>query len=499
MLYTDNYFHIEILGGIKLEGLDRLRTTLKIKNKAHQELHGVRHTIDLYNDDQLQKLIRRVADRLELGTSKTEESLYQLTETLESYRLDELEKKETTLPITPQPTKASIQEATKLLESPDLMQQTNELLGKSGIVGETLNRQILWLVYSSRKRKNPLHVICLGASGTGKTYLQEMVSRFIPEDEKFTFTASTENAFYYLEPYDLCHKVVLIEDMYGVQYLLYPLRELQTKNWISKVVPMKDSQGNMKTKKLEVYGPICLSGTTTKEKLYEDNANRCLLLHLDNSEAQQEAIMDYQRKLSAGKINWQTEHKATETLQTIQQLLEPIRVINPYAEHLKIPKKCFKPLRTNQHYLQFIETITWYHQKQRAEKVDPETGELYIETTLEDIEISNKLMKDALLTKSDELPRAVRNFFETLKTWLKAENQTAFYSKTIRQHFRMYPMKANRYIQTLEQYGYLKKAGGNKKTGYEYEITDWSEYETLKTGINALDEQLEQLRKTAIN
>ena len=40
-----------------------------------------------------------------------------------------------------------------------------------------------------------------------------MVSRFIPESEKFTFTASTENAFYYLDKYDLCQKLVLIEDM----------------------------------------------------------------------------------------------------------------------------------------------------------------------------------------------------------------------------------------------------------------------------------------------
>ena len=48
------------------------------------------------------------------------------------------------------------------------MSKTDELLEKSGIVGEQVNRQILWLVYSSRKRPKPLHVICLGASGTGK-------------------------------------------------------------------------------------------------------------------------------------------------------------------------------------------------------------------------------------------------------------------------------------------------------------------------------------------
>ena len=63
----------------------------------------------------------------------------------------------------------------------------------------------------------------------------------------------------------------------------------------------------------------------------------------------------------------------------------------------------------------------------------------------------------------------------------------------MRAYFRMYPMKANRYINTLMQYGFLKKAGGNKKTGYEYEVADWEDYEKLKGNINVLDELLKSL------
>jgi hypothetical protein len=393
---------------------------------------------------------------------------------------------------TKQLTEAERKAAIQFLKSPDLMERTNGLLGKSGIIGEEINRQILWLVYGSRKRPDPLHVICLGASGTGKSYLQEKVARFVNDDEKFTFTASTENAFYYLEPYDLCHKVVLIEDMDGVQSLLYPLRELQTKHWISKIVALKDNPNSVtnKTRKLEIYGPICLSGTTTKERLYEDNANRCLLLHLDDSEQQEEAIMDYQRKLSAGKVDKDSEQETTKLLTNVQQTLQKIKVINPYAESLKIPSKCFKPLRTNAHYLQFIETVTWYHQYQRDEKVDKETGEVFIESTVEDIETANRLMRDILLTKSDELPKATRQFFEGIKEWMKQEGKTSFTSKTLRNHFRLYPMKANRLLKTLEQYGYLKRVGGNKKLGYEYEVVDWDDYSRLKGNVNVLDSLL---------
>jgi len=456
--YLDPMLDITVLGNISLEGLDRLRTTLKILSAQEPWRHALRHSLDLYNDNQVQQLVRKTAERMELGTTWITGALYNLTDHLEAWRLTEIER---TMSADKQDKPRSlsdqeIQTAKAFLMEGELMKRTNQLLGQSGIVGEEKNRQILWMVYSSRKREKPLHVICLGASGTGKTYLQEKVSRLIPEHETFTFTASTENAFYYLEPYDLRHKVVIIEDMDGVQYLLYPLRELQTKQWISKVVPVKDHKGEMKTRKLEVYGPICLSGTTTQEKLYEDNANRCLLLHLDGSEEQQEGIMDYQRKLSAGKIDTGAEAEAIRLLLNVQRVLEPVKVINPYAEYLRIPGQCFKPLRTNDHYLQMIETVTWYHQLQREEQVDTLTGEVYIETTLEDIEIANELMKDVLLTKSDELPAEIRRFFEQVKAWLKSINpatagrQTSFYSKALRSHFRMYPMKANRYIRALE-------------------------------------------------
>jgi len=43
----------------------------------------------------------------------------------------------------------------------------------------------------------------------------------------------------------------------------------------------------------------------------------------------------------------------------------------------------------------------------------------------------------------------------------------------------------------------LKKSGGNKKQGFEYEVADWDDYERLKEGVNILDELLERLKKEA--
>ncbi len=57
--YVTNHLEIHVLGGIKLNKLDSLRVTLSInKTKHHNKL---RHNIDLYNDDQVEKLVRKTA------------------------------------------------------------------------------------------------------------------------------------------------------------------------------------------------------------------------------------------------------------------------------------------------------------------------------------------------------------------------------------------------------------------------------------------------------
>ncbi len=132
----------------------------------------------------------------------------------------------------------------------------------------------MYLIFTSRLRKQPLHIISLGASGTGKTYLQEKISQLIPEEQKLEITTLSENALYYFDQTELKNKLVLIEDLDGAQdeKILYALRELMSKKHITKTIPIKDSKGNLKTITLHVEGPISLAGTTTREKLYEDNA-----------------------------------------------------------------------------------------------------------------------------------------------------------------------------------------------------------------------------------
>jgi hypothetical protein len=491
---------ISILGGIALHPLDKLKVTLKIqRNDSNSPLHSIRHSLDLYYDDQTEKLIRKAAERLETGTKAMQLAISELTQALEDYRTELIEAQKPPKEEKRQLTETRIKAAKKYLSAPELLKRTNEDIGKTGITGEECNRLLMYLVFTSRLREQPLHIISLGASGTGKTYLQERISELIPDEDKIEITALSENALYYFDRKELKHKLILIEDLDGAQddKILFAVRELMSKRKISKTIPIKDSKGNLKTVHLTVEGPISLAATTTREKLYEDNANRSILIYLDNTKQHKESIMDYQRKLSSGSINHKKEEELKEFFKDMQSVLKPIKVRNPYAEMLKIPETVFKPLRTNAHYLAFIETVTFYHQYQREHKTDANTGETYIETTLEDIEWANFLLKDVLLAKSDELTNACRDFFEKLKTRLEKENKESFYRSDIREWTKINPHNLRHYLSQLLQYDYIKIVGGNKhKTGYEYELTSKNEYVTLNNNItNALDAALEKIKQ----
>lgn len=86
----------------------------------------------------------------------------------------------------------------------------------------------MYLIFSSRKREQPRHIISLARSGTGKTHLQESIDNLIPKEEKIEITTLSENAFYYFGQQELKHKLILIEDLDGAEGALYPIRKLQS-------------------------------------------------------------------------------------------------------------------------------------------------------------------------------------------------------------------------------------------------------------------------------
>ena len=154
--YTTGELSFTILGGIKLEGLDRLRVTLKIEVTNRKFEHylnspdiadlALRQNLDLYNDTQVEKLIRKAAERLEVGSTGLAKAIADITNQLESYRLEQIEASQSQNTnqkkiLSPEET----ERAQTFLSAANLMQRTGEAIGKSGVIGEEQNRLLLYI------------------------------------------------------------------------------------------------------------------------------------------------------------------------------------------------------------------------------------------------------------------------------------------------------------------------------------------------------------------
>lgn len=501
IIYQSGELHFTIWGGIDISQLHRLKINLHVQLNGNDWKY-YQDDVNLYSNSQLVRYTKGASEELEASSTLVKQSIQQLKNQIENYRLQKRENFQKSLkPKTYQMSVAEEKEALALLKNKQLVKKTMEAITGTGLVGEQKNGLLLYFLYLTRLFEEPLHAIIFGKSGSGKTYLQTKISDCLPEESVRNITSLSENVLYYSPKGFWQHVVLVIEDLDGVYQALLALRELMSKQSITKYTTDKDAKGNNIQKALTVEGPVSVSGATTKEAIYEDNANRSFLLYVDESMSHLEQVMDYQRKARAGMINSTNQEASKLLLKNAQRLLDKrIKVYNPFALQLKLPQAIFKPLRTNEHYLKLIDVIAFYHQKQREVKTHPQTKERYIEVSLKDIEIANSLVKESLLRKSDELNGELRQFFEYLKDHVSRHHpenpEGTFYAKDIRKERRLHPMKLARYLSGLERRGYIKWTGGSKRTGYEYQITAWEEYEQLREGMHLLDKILEELKSS---
>ncbi len=477
--YNTDELLITLLGGISLQNLDRLRVTIYLRRNPHiNAQQSIRQNIDLYQDDIVDKFIRKAAEKLDHGTTLISGVIAEMTEAIEAWRLLQIENKKVTKAVKRELTQVEKATAVSNLQRKNLMEWTMEMLLRTGIVGEAENAMILNVAMTSRLYEDPVSVICLSPSGNGKSYLLERVVKCFPPEDIIENTQFTDNSFFYWKD-GLKGKAIIIEDMEGAQNVEYPMRELITKKYITKTTVHKDAKGNMQTVQYRVEGPATFLGCTTKEKIYEDNANRCILIYLDNSKAQDKNVMDYQKQLRSGSIDRQSEQAKREILKNMQSMLQPKKVINPFATLIDLPESVLKPRRSIGILLSFIEAITLYHQCQCTVK------DGCLETHPTHIEWGFRLLKESLFRKSDELSAAVRDFLESVKALLTKQKKQSFYAMEIRQVLSLHPRTLRRYIYELHEFGYVKITGGNKyKKGYEYELVGSATNNNLQSSID---------------
>ena len=290
--------------------------------------------------------------------------------------------------------------------------------------------------------------------------------------------------------YDLVGKLLIIEDLDGLkEEAMFAMRELISNQRLSSSVSIKDKKGNIKSTKKEVRGVFSSLSATTKGELYEDNMSRSFLFAVDESGEQSRRIIEYQNRKYAGEIEPKDQEKTKIQLQQIIRTLKNYEVINPYATRLQLPEEVHKIRRLNEMFQSIVRQITLLNQHNRELKNDK------LITQIEDLQQATEVLFESIILKVDELDGSLRQFFERLKKYLKAQDKD-FTQREIRQAFNMSKSQIHRYLQALLELEYIKQIGGYANKGLKYKIDYWDDYAKLRIKIkDKLLLQIQQLKQ----
>jgi len=399
-----------------------LKISLRIRHGEDFHLDS----LDMTKDSERRRYIERAAEETGLERDLIKRDIGRLLLALEETRQEQINaaaETEDGSRRTHEMTPGEQAEALAFLTSGNLVEKIEETFDACGLVGEESNRLAAYLACTSRKLDKPLAVIIQSTSAAGKSTLMEAVLAMFPEEERVQYSAMTGQSLYYLGETNLKHRILAIVEEEGAEKASYALKLLQSEGELTIASTGKNPHsGRMETQEYHVEGPVMIFLTTTAIEIDEELQNRCLTLTVDESREQTERIHTLQRQartLDGLRLKKQKQKMLT-LLKNVQRLLEPIDIVNPYADQLTFTAERTRTRRDHEKYLTLIDAIALLHQHRRAKKQTPE-GTPYITATLDDIRLANRLAPELLGRSLDELPPQTRNLLNHIKNLVQAE------------------------------------------------------------------------------
>ncbi|KFF61490.1 DNA primase [Pectobacterium brasiliense] len=436
-------------------------------------------SVDMMSARSRASYARLAASELGLAESDLKRSLGRVLLALESH-LSQPETGDNTAPELDDAAKA---DALALLQDPNLIGRLTDDLAACGVVGESTNLVAGYLAAVSRKLDKPLAVLIQSSSAAGKSSLMDAVLNLIPPEERLQYSAMTGQSLFYLGETNLQHKILAIAEEEGVRQAAYALKLLQSDGELTIASTGKDdATGNLVTKQYTVKGPVMLMLTTTAIDVDEELLNRCLVLSVNESREQTEAIHALQRHKQTleGLLMENEKGYLTELHQNAQRLLKPLKVVNPFASQLTFLSDKTRTRRDHMKYLTLIQSIALLHQYQREVKTVSHRGQVieYIEVERSDIVLANKLAHEILGRTLDEMPPQTRKLLLLIQgmvnqlahTQSKKPGEVRFTRRDIRDATQWSDNQLKVHCLRLVEMEYLLVHGGSRGHLLQYEL-----------------------------
>ena len=504
------------LCGVEKPGPSRLKATVKAVGLpvGNGAARFAIDTVDFYLLRSKRGFISEVSRLFGQTVEVIEGDVNRLTEQAEAYVKQRLEENVSGPTLVNETDRA---EALRLGRSANLIEEIQRDLDRLGIIGERTNRLLLYIAMTSRKMDDPLAVQILSSSGAGKSHLQDAVLSLCPEEDLIKLTSLTDRALFYKGENSLKHKVLAIAEVAGAEGARYALRNLISEKKIVNEGTVKNVlTGRMETQVNTVYGPTAVFETTTQPNTDPETKSRYVVMSVDESPEQTQAILAAQRqshtlegrKRGAARAAIFARHHAFQRLLRPSGSTGPLVVVNPYEPLLgggNAPGSGrLTQRRDHPKYLNLILVITFLHQLQRPVKHDPELGD-YIETTLEDIAIANELAGQLFGQALEELSFPSRELLrltgETVAAKAKAEGKSAleleWTRKELREAIHWSEARLRPHLAELVRLEYLTTVTGRFGSRYRYRLLVDPEQIAESGQLVSVWKSVEQLRHEA--
>ena len=194
------------------------------------------------------------------------------------------------------------------------------------------------------------------------------------------------------------------------------LREMLSGGELTKLVPMKLG-GEITTQVIRQPGPIAYVESTTLTDVFDEDRNRAVLLHCDESEQQTRTIL---RSMAAHYVSGDgSERDVFEKHHAVQRMLDPFFVVIPYADRIAESVNAARTeiRRAFPMLMSCIQASALLHQKQR--KLDSNARLI---ADVFDYRLARQLLIEPLSEQlADELSQTTKQFYQWLTTWADGE------------------------------------------------------------------------------
>lgn len=184
----------------------------------------------------------------------------------------------------PQPTTSR-----DLSQEHDLTTAFQADLEKLGLIGESENATIAFLVAVSARLPKPLQLTVFGPSSAGKNYVMNTATSVLPDDWKKSITGMTPKTLMHAAETEFQHKAIIIAEYEGAAKADYAIRTFQSEQRIEW--EFVDTKKGIQKKKNTVLGPAAFLIATTRPLLHPENETRLLFIRLNESPEQTKQVV----------------------------------------------------------------------------------------------------------------------------------------------------------------------------------------------------------------